>query len=201
MFSWRWPKSAFIAGEPTLDFLNTVDFRGRTRDANRLTSYAALVAWSLAAEFITEHEARAISSIAASTPSQADQTLTELLQWRETVHKAFSAMLQREQASVEDWRAIELSIQKAITSASLKYNQFGIIHWQIASIDITTISKRLALHLSKMLCSEIVVQIKKCEGCTWFFIDTSKNHRRRWCAMATCGSRAKALRLKQKLPS
>ncbi|WP_443691321.1 CGNR zinc finger domain-containing protein [Pseudomonas sp.] len=40
----------------------------------------------------------------------------------------------------------------------------------------------------------MVAKIKQCEGCTWLFIDTSKNHRRRWCSMATCGNRAKAQR-------
>lgn len=36
--------------------------------------------------------------------------------------------------------------------------------------------------------------VKGCEnpGCVLFFYDTSKNHTRRWCSMATCGNRVKA---------
>ncbi|MGB3632898.1 MAG: CGNR zinc finger domain-containing protein [Rubrobacteraceae bacterium] len=36
--------------------------------------------------------------------------------------------------------------------------------------------------------------VKGCEnpGCILFFYDTSKNHTRRWCSMATCGNRMKA---------
>ena len=32
------------------------------------------------------------------------------------------------------------------------------------------------------------------ERCGWLFVDTSKNHSRRWCSMAGCGNRAKARR-------
>lgn len=194
MFSWRWPKSAFIAGEPILDFLNTVDFCGRTRDANRLTSYVAVVEWSLFAGVITRNEALEISAIATNVPFQADRILSDLVLWREAAYRAFLALIRREQASVDDWGVIEESIQRAVNSASLKHNQFGIAHWRVVSVDLTTIPKRLALQLSQLLCTGVVAQIKKCEGCTWLFIDRSKNHRRRWCAMATCGNRAKAQR-------
>lgn len=41
-----------------------------------------------------------------------------------------------------------------------------------------------------------VARIKLCpaEDCGWLFLDETKNARRRWCAMETCGNRAKARR-------
>lgn len=35
-------------------------------------------------------------------------------------------------------------------------------------------------------------RIGECPSCGWLFLDTSRNGRRRWCNMATCGARAKA---------
>jgi len=32
------------------------------------------------------------------------------------------------------------------------------------------------------------------DDCAWVFLDTSKNHSRRWCDMKACGNRAKARR-------
>jgi predicted RNA-binding Zn ribbon-like protein len=32
------------------------------------------------------------------------------------------------------------------------------------------------------------------EGCSWLFLDTSRNRSRRWCSMEDCGNRAKARR-------
>lgn len=39
-------------------------------------------------------------------------------------------------------------------------------------------------------------RIKRCpaEGCGWLFLDETKNARRKWCSMETCGNRAKARR-------
>ncbi|HEX3965870.1 MAG TPA: ABATE domain-containing protein [Trebonia sp.] len=34
--------------------------------------------------------------------------------------------------------------------------------------------------------------VRNCEGCTMWFYDNTKAHRRRWCSMALCGNRAKA---------
>ncbi|MEM1428363.1 MAG: CGNR zinc finger domain-containing protein [Pseudomonadota bacterium] len=41
-----------------------------------------------------------------------------------------------------------------------------------------------------------MARLKICPGrdCGWFFIDETKNMRRTWCTMATCGNRAKAAR-------
>ena len=49
-----------------------------------------------------------------------------------------------------------------------------------------------------LLVSEEIGAIRACadEGCRWLFLDTSKNHSRRWCDMKICGNRTKARRFK-----
>jgi predicted RNA-binding Zn ribbon-like protein len=39
-----------------------------------------------------------------------------------------------------------------------------------------------------------VGQCQDDRGCGWLFLDLTKNHSRRWCAMDDCGNRAKAKR-------
>lgn len=41
-----------------------------------------------------------------------------------------------------------------------------------------------------------ITRLKMCPGenCGWLFIDETKNARRKWCSMETCGNRAKAAR-------
>lgn len=48
--------------------------------------------------------------------------------------------------------------------------------------------------LADLLCHSDFAQVRHCEGagCTLWFLDVSKGHRRRWCSMALCGNRAKA---------
>ncbi|MDZ4765407.1 MAG: CGNR zinc finger domain-containing protein [Chloroflexota bacterium] len=54
----------------------------------------------------------------------------------------------------------------------------------------------LAISVDEILCSPAFELIRQCDGdnCGWLFLDTSKNHTRRWCDMTDCGNRAKARR-------
>ena len=59
---------------------------------------------------------------------------------------------------------------------------------------------RLAHEAEDVLLSHEAEQIKECgdPACRWLFLDTSKNHTRRWCNMKTCGNRMKARRFQAK---
>ena len=37
-------------------------------------------------------------------------------------------------------------------------------------------------------------RVGECPACGWLFLDTSRNGRRAWCSMETCGSRVKSRR-------
>ncbi len=41
-------------------------------------------------------------------------------------------------------------------------------------------------------------RLKVCAACPWLFLDTSRNHSRRWCSMDDCGARAKMRRYRAK---
>ena len=59
---------------------------------------------------------------------------------------------------------------------------------------------RLVAALYAAMQTEEWDRLKLCGSgtCRWAFYDRSKNHSSRWCAMATCGNRAKARRFRQK---
>jgi predicted RNA-binding Zn ribbon-like protein len=54
----------------------------------------------------------------------------------------------------------------------------------------------LAIQTSGLLMSDDMTRLRACEcdTCRWLFLDTSKNHSRRWCDMRVCGNRMKARR-------
>ena len=56
----------------------------------------------------------------------------------------------------------------------------------------------LAMSASDLLTSDAVDRVRECDNpeCRWLFLDTSKNHTRRWCDMKLCGNRMKARRFK-----
>ena len=47
--------------------------------------------------------------------------------------------------------------------------------------------------IAELLCHADFSSVRHCEGpgCTLWFLDVSKGHRRRWCSMAVCGNRTK----------
>ena len=53
---------------------------------------------------------------------------------------------------------------------------------------------RIAEACAKLICEADFTYVRNCEGptCTMYFLDISKNHKRRWCSMKVCGNRAKA---------
>lgn len=61
----------------------------------------------------------------------------------------------------------------------------------LALLDLVTISAAGLLADPREM-----ARLKTCPGagCGWMFVDETKNGRRRWCMMETCGNRAKAAR-------
>ena len=56
----------------------------------------------------------------------------------------------------------------------------------------------LSLSAAELMTSEQMQLLRACGSpeCRWLFVDTSKNHTRRWCDMKICGNRMKARRFK-----
>jgi len=56
----------------------------------------------------------------------------------------------------------------------------------------------LALSAAGLMTSPEMARVRACgsSDCRWLFLDTSKNHTRRWCDMKICGNRMKARRFK-----
>jgi predicted RNA-binding Zn ribbon-like protein len=54
----------------------------------------------------------------------------------------------------------------------------------------------VARSAAELLTSERAGRVRECasETCSWLFLDGSRNGRRKWCDMASCGNRAKARR-------
>lgn len=53
---------------------------------------------------------------------------------------------------------------------------------------------QVAASAAELLTHGPLERVGGCPTCTWLFLDTSRNGRRRWCSMTTCGSRDKSRR-------
>src|SRR6266849_4425044 len=62
----------------------------------------------------------------------------------------------------------------------------------------------VALSAAELLAGDHAAPVKLCgmweaSGCSWLFVDESRNGSRRWCSMKDCGNRAKARRHYQRV--
>ena len=69
--------------------------------------------------------------------------------------------------------------------------------------DLDSLLWQIARSAADLLASEQLPFVRACSSkeCEWFFLDTSKNHHRRWCDMKRCGNRAKVRRFYAKKKS
>jgi predicted RNA-binding Zn ribbon-like protein len=70
--------------------------------------------------------------------------------------------------------------------------------WTHAIDDLEYLLGGVVLAAAELLASPSSAKIRCCPGCGWFFVDVSRNQRRRWCSMAFCGSKAKSRRQYQR---
>ena len=84
--------------------------------------------------------------------------------------------------------------------ASQLFGSDGQMHWRDDACDELLPLKRIALDALDLSSDPSVSQLRRCtntSSCGWLFLDTSKNQRRRWCAMETCGTLFKMKRYRR----
>jgi len=67
--------------------------------------------------------------------------------------------------------------------------------------DLSSVLWPVARAAADLLLSDEISHLRMCgaDDCAWLFLDKTKNQRRRWCDMKTCGNRVKARRHYQRL--
>jgi predicted RNA-binding Zn ribbon-like protein len=172
-----------------LDFANTVDDRTEAHPQELLNSYYDLVSWSEQAQVLTEREARGLLEKAARSPSEASRVLQRAVSIREVIFRIFKAV-------AADLVSLSAAIADAQNHAQIVpvANGFRWDCWVGKASDLDCILWPVVRSAADFLTSDELETVRVCasDTCNWLFLDTSKNHSRRWCNMKSCGNREKA---------
>jgi predicted RNA-binding Zn ribbon-like protein len=170
-----------IGGRLILDFLNTADWSvdGVVLD-EKIQATTDLDIWMDAL------------GLAGGASKVSNAELGALRQFRTSVRKIFitclnggeaetDALLELNQAA----RSISKDLLRGDSSKGTVFGDSAPLREILAVSAIATLGE-----------SRDLERIKLCPGhdCGWLFLDETKNGRRRWCTMETCGNRAKANR-------
>lgn len=191
------PDFAFVGGRLCLDFVNTLRGRLSSEPVETVECYEDLLRWSVAAGDLDRERADTLGALAASDPTSAAAVLRRALELRETLVGIFKAVTSRRRPSAAELEAVNSELARI--SPHLCCLRWSGAQPELGWSTALTLDRPLWNVLRSaidLLVSDQRELIKQCEasGCSWFFVDETRNHSRRWCEMSSCGNRAKARR-------
>lgn len=124
--------------------------------------------------------------------------MREAAMLRDHLHALLASRVDGTRPAREALRGVDRWVHLAWESRALGVD--GRMHWHADARDALLPLKRIALDALDLLGSPAAAQLRRCANttsCGWLFLDTSKNQRRRWCAMETCGTVIKMQRYRR----
>jgi len=207
----RPPRFELIAGAVCLDFINTLDDRFSSEPKELLKNYLDLTRFGEDAGILDEMRVDRLFARSQTSPEAAQQALNAAIELREAMFAVFVAVANRKPVPSAALLRLNQYILGAAQHAQLaplrptpeqlaKKNgrEKARFEWHFDALpsDFDDPLWPIARSAAELLASDQLAYIHMCASktCQWFFLDTSKNHRRRWCDMTKCGNRAKVQR-------
>jgi predicted RNA-binding Zn ribbon-like protein len=191
----------FTADSLCLDYVNTVNHRRSDHPEELLVSYDALVQWATEAGALPAKTAAHLRTLAKDSPGRAHATMREAIELRNDLYDLFLALAENRTMPESGLACLNRALRHAAQHARLMRDasQFRW-EWIAPQEHLDFILWLVARSAADLLTSENVAYIGQCASidCGWVFVDTTKNHRRRWCDMRVCGNRDKARRYYQR---
>ncbi|WP_025618839.1 CGNR zinc finger domain-containing protein [Salinispora cortesiana] len=185
-----------VGGDLVLDLVNTVTTRN-AEPVDWLDGYARLLDWAeLTGAFPAADLAQLLSETAAH-PRAAECALAHVKTLRESLCELLTATVFGQTPPPGALASLQTQWRRAVGSACLQPVDEHItpaVTVEASGFDYLT--HALALHAVRLLEDVPLSRLRVCAGrqCGWFYLDTSKAGRRRWCDMATCGNAEKTRR-------
>ena len=187
-----------LGGRLCLDYANTADWHATDHPDEFLTSYSDLVIWSQHAGILTERQAKRLLLKAADHPQEATAVLQRAVVLREAIYAIFAAIAHGRKPAAADLQTLNAALTETLAQSNIVATQEGF-SWEWAGEE-NALSRPLwpvIRSAADLLTSSELDRVGQCaddRGCGWLFLDTSRNHTRRWCDIRDCGNRAKAQR-------
>jgi predicted RNA-binding Zn ribbon-like protein len=182
----------FLAGHPCLDFMNTRPVvKGRT--VEQLGGFEELVRWlTRSGRLDTRSAADAVKRWGDSPEGM--RIAERARAFRETLRHMAEGIIKDRGVAAEGPAAINSILAENEGTLRLE-RQGGGFRTRFASRPTHPISLlgNVAEAAADLMSSRDLSLVRRCGNpdCVLFFYDATRNHRRQWCAMRTCGNRMK----------
>jgi predicted RNA-binding Zn ribbon-like protein len=195
--------SAFdlCGGHPALDFVNSLDNRFNSQGhSEALQDYADLLRFAREARLLDPVQAARVARTV--TPETAARALRGGRALREALAEALYAAVDQRPPRAASLEILERYFHLADRHRGLRWRPDPGGHaglawaWRFDEENAELPLWVIADAARDLMLSPGMERVRACEAdtCRWLFLDTSRNHTRRWCKMKVCGNRMKARR-------
>jgi predicted RNA-binding Zn ribbon-like protein len=187
-----------IGGHPTIDLVNTLDWRFRENGPEELlASFSDLLRFAEQSDLLTTKQVRQI--IRSGPDRTAARALVTCRELREAAAEALYASVDDRAPAASQIKTLDRLFKEAHERQRLAWSG-PRFRWELP---VSECGPELPLWMlsvsaARLFVSDDMQRLRACENpeCRWLFLDTSKNRTRRWCDMKICGNRMKARRFK-----
>jgi predicted RNA-binding Zn ribbon-like protein len=184
-------------GRLCLDFVNTIHDRYAVEVEDYLQRPQRFIEWCVRAGVLRPDD----GVRAPRTEHKCAALMREVVTLRHHLHTLFAARIDDRPPPPDAVRGLDCWLHQAWASQS--FGADGNVHWRADARDARLSLKRIALDAVDLLGGPSASRLRRCANttsCGWLFLDTTKNQRRRWCAMETCGTSDKMKRYRGPTP-
>jgi predicted RNA-binding Zn ribbon-like protein len=193
--------SEFVAGALCLDFINTVGGTRAGVHTDKLETYGDLLDWAVLGGALTRADAARLGRYAADEPDTAGKVLMAAKAFREALHAVFAAQASQDVAPKPALDLVNAWIGQSLAHARLVVREGEGFAWGWDRADAPDAPLwAIARDAGELLTKGPLDRLTECasDTCGWLFLDSTKNHSRRWCDMRGCGNRDKVRRYRQR---
>lgn len=193
----------FIAGDASVDFVNTVDWTARGLENERMTDYQRFIDWARAADVVSDVEARRLRARARGSPRREAAAYRSALWARSVLQRLYSALATEtfDRSALRDFNDLLADalarMQLAQPAVAGRRRADGarplVRSWRGMGEELESPLRPVMWQACALLTSPDLSRLRICaaEDCGWMYVDRSRNGLRRWCQMETCGTREK----------
>lgn len=176
-----------------LDFNNTADRQDGRVIVEWLHSYTDVLTWAVGRGVLSEAHAHRLRE--EMNAAQHEAALSQSYRLREAIYQVGSAVAARITPDEAALMILREFIAQAMATRQLLHGATGFYWGWAETNDAMSPLWAIAYDMGEILTSRANL-LRECaaDDCGWLFLDTSRNHSRRWCDMSACGNRQKAKR-------
>lgn len=190
-----------IGGNAALDFVNTAADWASGDPEDRLGGPEGFGVWAEVAGLLHADDMKRLKNEIAADPKAGEDAFETAVRLRAALWRIFNAVITDTEVDEDDLAFLDACKVRAASHCRIARDGDGFRRRCAEKAPALERALRLIVEAAEdFLLKGRLDRLHACGGetCEWLFVDTSKNGKRRWCDMATCGNDAKVKKFRKR---